>query len=400
MEIQEKENNAFDEKINTNNNPTNNNKSKLSFLIITFIIVLSIFFILFFTVNEKKQSDLKKINAEKEQLQQTDKASNKQSDQLLMVEKTNDEKENTPSTEKVEEKETFDAERITRKIEDFININLINDSAYITIKEMAVEEYGLYKVRIDPGNGQLLDVYMTKDEKLIFPQTLNIQEIEEEKIEKENEIPADQDENLVKNDRPVVELFVMSHCPYGTQIEKGFLPVLNTLGNQIDFEIKFVDYAMHGKKEIIEQLNQYCIQKEENEKYLNYLKCFLEDGDYDNCIIKTEINISKLNTCVFETEKEFNLIANFNDKSTYKGNFPVFNIHKEDNVKYKVGGSPALVINSQQVSTKRDPKSLLATVCLYFDNPPDQCNIDLPSIPAAPGFGFDTKGNATEALCS
>jgi hypothetical protein len=33
---------------------------------------------------------------------------------------------------------------------------------------------------------------------------------------------------------------------------------------------------MHDKKEIDENNKQYCIQKEQNDKYSDYLKCFLE----------------------------------------------------------------------------------------------------------------------------
>ena len=54
-----------------------------------------------------------------------------------------------------------------------------------------------------------------------------------------------------------VELFVMSHCPYGVQMEKGILPVLKLLDTRIDFSLKFVDYAMHGKTELDEQTRQY-----------------------------------------------------------------------------------------------------------------------------------------------
>ena len=75
-------------------------------------------------------------------------------------------------------------------------------------------------------------------------------------------------QDLVKADKPKVELFVMSHCPYGTQAEKGMIPVVELLKDKISFEVKFVDYAMHGKKELDEQLRQYCIQKEQKAKFL------------------------------------------------------------------------------------------------------------------------------------
>ena len=54
----------------------------------------------------------------------------------------------------------------------------------------------------------------------------------------------------------------MSHCPYGTQMEKALLPVIETLGaNNVNFELKFNTYAMHDKVELDEQLTQYCVKK-------------------------------------------------------------------------------------------------------------------------------------------
>ena len=34
-------------------------------------------------------------------------------------------------------------------------------------------------------------------------------------------------ECMGKLEKPIVEAFVMSHCPFGTQIEKGMLPVVS-----------------------------------------------------------------------------------------------------------------------------------------------------------------------------
>ena len=38
------------------------------------------------------------------------------------------------------------------------------------------------------------------------------------------------------------------------------------LKDKIDFELKFVYYAMHGEEEIDEQLRQHCIETEQNGK--------------------------------------------------------------------------------------------------------------------------------------
>jgi hypothetical protein len=53
---------------------------------------------------------------------------------------------------------------------------------------------------------------------------------------------------MEKREKPDVDVFVMSYCPFGTQIEKGLLPVWDLLGDKINLNIRFVDYAMHGKR--------------------------------------------------------------------------------------------------------------------------------------------------------
>jgi len=68
-------------------------------------------------------------------------------------------------------------------------------------------------------------------------------------------------DNSYAENLPRVELFVMSHCPYGLQVEKAILPAVKLLGDRIKFNVRFCNYAMHGKAEIDEELLQYCIQK-------------------------------------------------------------------------------------------------------------------------------------------
>lgn len=67
--------------------------------------------------------------------------------------------------------------------------------------------------------------------------------------------------NAPKSDKPTVQLFVMSYCPYGLQEEKGLIPAVQALGNKINFKLEFVSYSMHGQKEVNENLLQYCIDQ-------------------------------------------------------------------------------------------------------------------------------------------
>lgn len=214
----------------------------------------------------------------------------------------------------------------------------------------------------------------------------------------QNEAPTNTVAN--KTNKPNVELFVMSQCPYGTQIEKGIIPVIEKLGNKIDFEVKFVDYAMHGETELKEQLNQYCIQKEQNDKYIGYLKCFLKDGKSEDCLKQTNINQSKLSGCVAQTDNKFKIMANFKSKTGYKGQFPGFDIYKTENEKYGVAGSPTLVINGGEVDSGRDSNSLLKTICSAFNNAPSECGSNLSSDTPAPGFGEGTQAGSATGGCN
>lgn len=209
--------------------------------------------------------------------------------------------------------------------------------------------------------------------------------------------PAD----IPKSDRPVVEAFVMSHCPFGTQIEKGLIPVVELLGDKIDFELKFVNYAMHGETEITEQTKQYCIQKEQNAKFIDYLKCFLEDGDSDRCFTKVGIDKAKVDSCVEVADTEFSITENLEDESSWSGGrYPQFNIHADENTKYGVRGSPALVINGQTASSGRDSASLLAAICNAFDEAPEECNTELSSASPSSGFGYEASvGSGSEGSC-
>ncbi len=205
---------------------------------------------------------------------------------------------------------------------------------------------------------------------------------------------------MSKLEKPTVELFVMSHCPFGTQIEKGMLPVVELLGDKIDFIVKFCTYAMHGKTELDEQLTQYCIQKDSNDKYIPYMKCFLESGKTAECLTEAGLVSEKLSVCISETDLAYKVTENFNDESTWlSGRFPLFDVHKEDNDKYGISGSPGLVINGVVARTGRDSASLLAAVCVGFEDKPEECGQQLSSTAPSPGFGFSGSGSDSTESC-
>ncbi len=285
---------------------------------------------------------------------------------------------------------------------DFINNSLMRPGSTVSIKE-ASEENGLYKIVLNMPDGSELPVYVTKDGKKVFPQVIDVEEAKQKAQEQKEQKEAAQKKELSsipKKDKVDIELFVMSHCPFGTQIEKGLLPVLDLLGDKVNFQLKFCDYAMHGEKEVKEELTQYCIEKEEPRKLKSYLYCFLDSSNSDECLKKAHINIDKIETCKKETDKKFKITEKLNDKSTWRnGRFPVVDLFKEDNQKYGVKGSPTLIINGQKVSSGRSPQELLNTICAGFSGDVKECHETLSDATPSPGFGFSGSSNNSDGGC-
>ncbi len=280
------------------------------------------------------------------------------------------------------------------QINKFINTQLLRDGD-ATIENIK-QESGIYIATVNL-DGEMLPLYFTKDGNFIT------QGRELMPISGDGETPTPttpEPQDVPKSDKPEVEVFIMSHCPFGTQIEKGIIPVVKTLGDKIDFKLKFVYFVMHGEVEAMEQLNQYCIQEEQNDKLIPYLECFLKEGDGEACLTEVGIDRAKLSACTARTDSEFEITQNLENKAAWlSGRFPLFNIHKTENDLYEVGGSPTLVINGVKASSARDPASLLSTICNAFNEAPEECEIELSSEVPSSGFGYEAGSGSSSGSC-
>jgi len=195
---------------------------------------------------------------------------------------------------------------------------------------------------------------------------------------------------MEKREKPSIDLFVMSYCPYGLQILKGFMPVWDAFGNKIDAHVRFVDYAMHGEKEVKENLKQYCIQNLNKDSYKKYLYCFLEDGNQKgDCDEKAGVDKKALETCIKDTDTKFGVTASLNNKEKWMGNFPPFAPDAEMAKRFEVKGSPTVIINDVVADDiGRSPNSLKEAICKGFVNPPEECKKEMDKNSPAPGFGL------------
>ena len=285
-----------------------------------------------------------------------------------------------------------------KKLLDFYSSMGVKNLTLKSVKEKS----GLYEVTVIYQN-QEVPLYITKDGKNVIESMIPTSILSDNNTaSSSSSTSSSSTQEIPKSEKPSIELFVMSYCPYGTQAEKGIIPAIELLNNTIDFKLRFVYYAMHPSQgEVEENLRQYCIQKEEPQKLISYLKCFLKEGNSQTCLTENKIDKSKLDSCTKSADTEFEISKNKNDKSSWlSGSFPLFNIDKALNEKYGVQGSPTLVINGKQVSSSRDPQSYLDVICKAFTTTPEICSTKLSTSSYSPGFGYDSTTSTNTAQCS
>lgn len=174
---------------------------------------------------------------------------------------------------------------------------------------------------------------------------------------------------------PTMQVFIMSHCPYGTQMVKGVLPVMEKLKGKANIEIRFVGYTMHGAQEELDNNRMICIREEQNAKLIDYLECFVSntgsEADSKKCISQVGIDNNKLESCLSSR------VSGYMD------------VDKELNTKYGVQGSPTVVIDGEEANIyPRDAQSVANALCAAFtSNKPSECSFSFSTANPSPGFG-------------
>ena len=188
---------------------------------------------------------------------------------------------------------------------------------------------------------------------------------------------------VIKSDKPIVETFVFSYCPYGLQFEKALFPAYDLLKDKADFRIVAIG-AMHGEFEKTESLRQISIENiYGKDKLFSYLKEFDINGDIGSC----SGDESCLNNYLPDVYKKLSIdktkIENYMKTNAEK-------IYNEQNARANslgVGGSPTFIINGAQVQVSRTAESIKEAVCNAFNTKPEECSQSLSTQSANPGFG-------------
>ncbi|MBU3907409.1 MAG: hypothetical protein KKA64_04135 [Nanoarchaeota archaeon] len=261
-----------------------------------------------------------------------------------------------------------------------------NAPSEVVLKDVSTES-GLYKIDVE-FQGETIPVYATKDGKYMASLQPIVSSTDTSNAEAQ---PA---ADIKKSDKPIVELYVFTYCPYGLQMEKAILPAVNLLGNKINFKIRQIG-AMHGNFEKVEAERQLCIEKNYPGKFLNYISTFAADTSVGSCngdatclapklnAIYTKLGIDgkKIDSCIAsEGEKLYNAeVANANSKS--------------------VSGSPTLIINGVKADSGRSPDAVKTTICSAFNTAPAECKQTLSTSSSSAGFGAGASSGSASASC-
>lgn len=172
-----------------------------------------------------------------------------------------------------------------------------------------------------------------------------------------------------------LEFYIMSQCPFGTQIMNGISPVLTKLGPAINFSVNFIGQvqgdsltSMHGENEVKGDTVQLCIMKHlpENFTYMKTIDCINKNmkaipGNWEECAKQAAVPEDKfalIKACYEGQEGKDLTVESFN-KAQAKG----------------ARGSPTIYLAGKQYQGGREEMDFMRSICKEFpsDKQPKAC---------------------------
>jgi len=253
----------------------------------------------------------------------------------------------------------------------------------LTINSIS-EVSGVYEVDVNYQDN-VIPLYITKDGKNVISDMSPL-EATSSGTTTTTEVP--------KSDKPSVELYVFTYCPYGLQMEKAILPVVELLGDKIDFKIRQIG-AMHGEYEEIEAKRQLCVEKNYPAYFLDYIRIFAQSTEIGNCQGDAACLSPKLNTVFSQFDIERSKI----DSCMNLDGDTLYDAEVSNSNSKGISGSPTLVINGVETSSGRSPEEIKGVICSAFNNVPSECSTALSTAQASAGFGAGTSSGSSTASC-
>jgi len=167
-----------------------------------------------------------------------------------------------------------------------------------------------------------------------------------------------------------LDFYVMSQCPYGTQVVDAIAPVKQELGAALDLNINYIandlgngQYkSLHGQNEVQGDIVQLCAMKYNPEKYLDMVVCQNQNAqqipaNWESCAQQKGLNVEDIKTC-YEGDEGKDLLTQSIQESSNAG----------------ASASPTIYLNGQQYVSGRKTTDFLRAVCNEFQDKPEACN--------------------------
>ena len=189
----------------------------------------------------------------------------------------------------------------------------------------------------------------------------------------------------VKTDKPVVDLYVMSFCPYGNQAEDTMKPVFTLLKDKATFNVHYIVsvngndvQSLHGAPEVVQNEREACVLKNyDTSKWFDFVtyvntNCGSSGSCWEAGATALGIDKAKINTCV-TTEGVALMQANDIASSTAGAS-----------------GSPTMIINGVQSSAVYqygNAEAYKQAICGSFNTAPSECSTALGTTTSASAGG-------------
>lgn len=261
----------------------------------------------------------------------------------------------------------------------YVNNNLVASGTSATLTSVS-ESRGIYEMKIG-YQGQAMTIYTTRDCSSLFTSRIAMTTT----TAGSGSDTAQPAAAPVKTDRPVVNLYVMAFCPYGTMAESAMRPVAALLGTKADIRVRYITTitgttvasvrSLHGTPEAQEDLRQICVLKNNPDKFWAYIESFneacypqyLDAGKLETCwrnvTATVGIDASAIETCA-TGEEGLSLLKADEALSNTNG----------------ASASPTLIINGQVYRGTRTPDAYKQAICDRFVTPPEECSTTLPPV--------------------
>ncbi len=170
-----------------------------------------------------------------------------------------------------------------------------------------------------------------------------------------------------------VDFYVMSQCPYGTQVVDAIAPAVAQLGNAVDLSIDFIAndngdgtfQSLHGQNEVLGNIVQLCAAKYEPQKYLEMITCQNKNagaipGNWEKCAQDAGLDVNSVKAC-YEGAEGKSLLSDSIKKSDIAG----------------AQGSPTIFINGVPYNGGRKTSDFLRAICNEYgssENKPEACS--------------------------